>query len=146
MAINTQKVLVGGIAAGVVLNVIDIIANNYILGPQMKAASDAFKPGLSDQMAGGKAMIAYVIIDLIMGILLVWTYAAIRPRFGPGPRSAVYAALLFWALSGIFYYGYLMMGMVSGGLWASFAVIGLINLLIAGNVGARLYSEETATP
>ena len=50
MAINTQKVLLGGIAAGVVMNVIDFVSNTYILGARMKAESDAFKPGMSDQM------------------------------------------------------------------------------------------------
>ena len=145
MAINTQKVLVGGLAAGVVLNVIDFVTNMYILGDRMKAESEAFKPGLSEQMMSGKAMYAYIVMDFILGILLVWTYAAIRPRFGPGLRTATYAALLFWVLGGIFYSGYMMMGMTSAGLWWTLAIVALINLLAAGWVGARLYTEEGAT-
>src|SRR2546423_15622831 len=53
MAINIPKVLVGGIAAGVVINVIDFVANTYILGARMKAETDAFKPGLSEQIMTG---------------------------------------------------------------------------------------------
>src|SRR4029077_1020342 len=144
MAINTQKVLIGGIAAGVVMNVIDFVSNTYILGARMKAESDAFKPGMSDQMMTGSAIASYIVMDFVLGILLVWTYAAIRPRFGPGIKTAFYAALLFWVLVGISLSGYLHMGMMSAGLWWSFAFVGLVNFLLSAWVGARLYSEDAA--
>ena len=144
MAINTKKVLIGGIAAGVVINVIDFISNTYILGARMKAESDAFKPGMSDQMTTGRAIAGYIVIDLVLGLLLVWTYAAIRPRFGPGIKTAVYAAVLFWLLVSISVSGYMNMGMMSAGLWWSFAFIGLVNFLLSAWVGARLYSEDSA--
>ena len=144
MAINTKKVLIGGIAAGVVINVIDFISNTYILGARMKAESDAFKPGMSDQMTTGSAIAGYVVMDLVLGILLVWTYAAIRPRFGPGIKTAFYAAVLFWLLVSISVSGYMHMGMMSAGLWWSFAFIGLVNFLVSAWVGARLYSEDSA--
>ncbi len=144
MAINKQKVLIGGIAAGVVMNIIDFISNTYILGARMKAETDAFKPGLADQMMSSSTMVSYIVMDFVLGILLVWTYAAIRPRFGPGAKTAVYVAVLFWLLAGIFLSGYLHMGMMSSGLWWSFAIIGLVNFLVSAWVGARIYSEESA--
>ena len=142
MAINTGKVLIGGIAAGVVMNIIDFISYSFILGARMKAESDAFKPGMSDQMMGTSSMVTNIVMDLVLGILLVWTYAAIRPRFGPGLKTAVYAAVLFWLLAGIFLSGYLHMGMMSTGLWWTFAFVGLVNFLLSAWVGARLYSED----
>jgi hypothetical protein len=144
MAINTKKVLIGGIAAGFVMNVIDFISNTYILGARMKAESDAFKPGMSDQMMTGSAIAGYIVMDLVLGILLIWTYAAIRPRFGPGMKTATYAAVLFWLLSGIFLSGYMHMGMMSSGLWWTLAFIGLVNFWVSAWVGARLYSEDAA--
>ena len=144
MAINTQKVLIGGIAAGVVMNIIDFVTNTYILSAQMKAATDAFKPGLSDQMMKGSAIASYIIMDFVLGIALVWTYAAIRPRFGPGIKTAFYAAVLFWIVTGIAMSGYLHMGMVPMGLWMSFALIGLVNYLLSAWAGAKLYSEASA--
>jgi hypothetical protein len=142
MAINTNKVLIGGLAAGIVMNVIDFVVNKFILGARMMAESEAFKPGMSASMMSGKVMASYIVMDLVLGILLVWTYAAIRPRFGPGVKTAVYAAVLFWVLAGIFLSGYLHMGMMSTGLWAGFALFGLVNFLISAWVGARLYTEE----
>jgi hypothetical protein len=142
MAINTQKVLVGGLAAGVVLNVIDWLAHGVLLADRMKAEAEAFKPGMSDMMMSGNAIAVYVVSDLIVGMLLVFTYAAIRPRFGPGPRTAVIAALVFWGLGAVLTYGYLQMGMSSSGTWATFAVIWIINLVAAAWVGAKLYTED----
>ena len=144
MAINNSKVLIGGIAAGVVMNVIDFISYKFILGARMMAESEAFKPGMSQAMMTSSAMISNIVMDLVLGILLVWTYAAIRPRFGPGMKTATYVAVLFWILAGIFLSGYLHMGMMSSGLWWTFAFIGLVNFWVSAWLGARLYSEDAA--
>ena len=139
---NTSKVVVGGIVAGIVINVIDFVSNTYILGARMKAESDAFKPGMADQMMTGSAIASYVIMDLVLGIALVWTYAAMRPRFGPGPRTAFFAAILFWLLALIFTAGFRQMGIMSAGLWWTFAFIGLVNFLLAAWAGAKVYTED----
>ena len=144
MAINNSKVLIGGIAAGVVMNIIDFISYRFILGARMMAESEAFKPGMSQAMMTSSAMVSNIVMDLVLGILLVWTYAAIRPRFGPGMKTATYVAVLFWILAGIFLSGYLHMGMMSSGLWWTFAFIGLVNFWVSAWVGARLYSEDAA--
>ncbi len=141
---NTKKVLIGGLAAGFVMNVIDWIVNGYVLAARMKAESDAFKPGLSDQMMQGSAVIGYIVMDFVLAFALVWTYAAIRPRFGPGIKTASYAALLFWLLTMIFMSGYMHMGMMSAGLWWTFAFIGLVNYLLSAWAGAKVYSEDSA--
>jgi len=143
MALNTKKVVAGGLVSGVVIIVIDFIVN-FMLGARMKAEADAFKPGVADQMMQGSAIASSVIMDLVLGIALVWTYAAIRPRFGPGPRTASFAAILFWLLGLIFNAGYRQMGMMSAGLWWTFAIIWLVSFLIAGQAGAAIYSEDTA--
>jgi hypothetical protein len=143
MAINTKKVLIGGFAAGVVMNVIDYVTNVYLLAARMKAESDAFKPGMFDQMMQGSAIVSYIVMDFVLGFALVWTYAAIRPRFGPGMKTATYAAVLFWLLAGVFMSGFMHMGMMSAGLWWTFAFIELVNFLVSAWVGARLYSEDS---
>ena len=142
MAMNIKKVVIGGIVAGIVVNVIDFVSNTYILGARMKAETDAFKPGMADQMMTGSAITSYIIMDLVLGIALVWTYAAMRPRFGPGPRTAFFAAILFWLLALIFTAGFRQMGIMSPGLWWTFAFIGLVNFLLASWAGAKVYTED----
>src|SRR5688500_406189 len=142
MAINTQKVFVGGLVAGVVLNIIDYLGNGVILADRMNADTEAFKPGLSEMMMSGNAIAMYVVSDLVIGLLLVWTYAAMRPRFGPGPRTAVHAALLVWIVGAIVALGYLQMGMMAMDTWLLYALFLLVGLILAAVVGGNLYPEE----
>lgn len=143
---NTGKLLAGGIAAGVVLNIIDFLSNGVVFARRMQADANAFKPGLGDRFAAMEAgqIAGYVFFDFIVGFLLVWTYAAIRPRFGPGPRTAMYVALLFFVFGMILTFGYKEMGIMSSGLWYSFSLVWLVNLLLASMVGAWIYSEKGA--
>lgn len=144
MGINTQKVVVGGIAAGVVLNLIDYLVNAVILADKMKAEANAFQPGLGDAMAqmSGGSIAGHVIMDFIVGGLLVWTYAAIRPRFGPGAKTAIIVSLLFWCFGMILTSGYLEIGMMTSSTWITYAAIWFVNLALASWVGGRIYTEE----
>ncbi len=142
MALNTSKVVAGGLAAGVVLNVIDYITYTIVLVDRVKAQADAFKPGMAASMMSGNAIAVYVITDFVFGLLLVWTYAAIRPRFGPGPRTAMITALVFWIILAFCNAPTMLMGMVSVKLWWAESFVSLVNLLVATWVGAMIYKES----
>jgi hypothetical protein len=144
MRINWSKVLLGGIIAGVVLIAIDWVSRTFWLGPLATAEFDAFKPGISAAMMAGNAKIVFPLADIVLGVTLVWVYAAIRPRFGPGPRTAICAAIPLWIASCIAYYGDLSMGMMSARLWWMFALVGLVAMILATMAGAKFYSEEAA--
>ena len=144
MAINTQKVIVGGLAAGVVANVIDFVVNMFVLGERMKTEMNAVAPGLADKMMTGTAMTTYIVMDFVIGIMLVWLYASIRPRFGAGPGTAIKAALFAWVFVCLAYSGYLISGMTSLTTWCMAAVLGLVNFAVSTWVGAMLYSEPMA--
>jgi len=144
MAMNTSKVLVGGIVAGIVLNVIDWLVYTKLIAGQMAAALDAFKPGLSASMMSGNAITIYVISDFVYGLLLVWTYAAVRPRLGAGPRTAATVAGLFWLYGMFINANSLITGMMDYHLFWLTSLIGLVTLIIGTTVGASLYSEGEA--
>lgn len=145
MAINTKRVIVAGLAAGVVMNICDFLTN-MMFAAQMQAASNAFKPGLGDAMAQmpGSIMAGYIIMDLVIGMLLAYTYAAMRPRFGPGAKTAIITALIFWIFGSIIASNYLIMGMMGRSLWLTFGAVYLVCLIIASLVAGALYSEDTA--
>jgi hypothetical protein len=142
MALNTSKVVAGGLAAGVVLNVIDYITYTIVLVDRVKAQADAFKPGMAASMMSGNAITVYIITDFIYGLLLVWTYAAIRPRFGPGPRTAMLTALLFWIVLAFCNAPTMLMGMVTVKLWWAESFVMLVNFLVATWIGAMIYKES----
>ena len=146
MAINTSKVVVAGLAAGVVMIVLDFLIQ-MMLGARMTADLNAFQAGLGDSMStmDMNVMIGYFVMDLVIGMLLAYTYAAIRPRFGPGPKTAIIAGLMFWIFGSIVSSNYLIMGMMSRSLWLTYGLIYLVCLIIASLVAGALYKEETAT-
>lgn len=146
MAINTSKVVTGGLAAGVVMAILDFVLNVFLFGDRMKLEMNAFKTGLGDIMSepSGSTMIGYIVMDLVIGMLLAYTYAAMRPRFGAGAKTSIIVALVFWVFALILMSGYLMMGAMSNGLWWSVSIGYLVALVIASLVAGAMYSEEGA--
>lgn len=148
MAMNTKKVIVGGLVAGVVLNILDFVMNGMVFGESMKAEMNAFKPGLGDAMASPDTatMAGYIIMDFVIGMLLAYTYAAMRPRFGAGAKTAIIAAFIFWIFGSIVSVNYMMVGMMSSGMWLKFGFAYFVCLIITALVAGALYSEDsTAT-
>ncbi len=142
MAINSQKVVVGGLGAGVVLGVLDFVVNGVIMADQNRAAMTALNPSLAETMESGGTAVAFIILDLLFGVLLVWTYAAIRPRFGPGPKTAALAGFQVWLVALLLYVGMASMGMWSWGYLATGAVAFLVIMIVSALVGGMLYKEE----
>lgn len=142
MAINTSKVVVAGLAAGVVSNILGFLVNGMLLGKRMEAEMVAAAPTLAGKGMGGGAITARVISQFIIGILLVWIYAAIRPRFGPGMGTAVKAALVIWVCGLVFFQDWYFLGMMSAMSYVIASCVNLVVLIIAAWVGGRLYTED----
>ena len=140
--INTQRVVIGGLLAGLIINISEFILNMMVIGEDMNAAMAR----LNLPPVGGNAIIVFVAFGFIVGILTVWLYAAIRPRFGAGPKTALIAAAFVWFMA--YFYGSIgmgVMGIFPSQLLAIGMVWGLVELLIAGVAGAYLYQESTPT-
>jgi len=138
--INTGKVITGGLVAGVVLNVLDFLNNYLIVGKDFEA--NATRLNLDPAAAASTMGIAtWVVIDFIMGILLVWTYAAMRSRFGPGPKTAIFAGIVPWLGIALVMFGLTQGGIFSTALWMKMAVITLVITCIGSVTGAMVYKE-----
>lgn len=141
MAINFKRVLPGGLAAGFVLIVINVLAQLF-LGNRIQQDMNAWIPASADRVTmSSLTLVAGIILKFVIGILLVWLYAAIRPRFGPGLRTASYAAVFVWILGVIFFSDYLLIGMMSATTYIILEVVQLLSFVIAVWTGARTYSE-----
>ena len=144
MAINASKVVIGGLAAGVVANIVGYVAFGMLLGPRMEAEAVAAAPTLAGRGMSSTAIATNVISGFVVGLLLVWLYAAMRPRFGPGPKTAVLAALVVWVCGFLFHLDWVLVGLMTmqTNLLASCAA--LVQVLAAALVGGMLYKEEGA--
>ena len=147
MGVNYGRVVAGGLAAGVVMNVFDFLNYSVLMKDRMTAEMNAVAPGLADKMmAGGAAtMTKYVVMDFILGIALIWLYAAIRPRFGAGVKTAAIAGIFFWILGLFFTMPWLQLGLMSGSSFLMVAVVSLVDMLVAAAVGGMVYKEGPAT-
>jgi hypothetical protein len=144
MAINTGKVVVGGLVAGVIMNVSGFVMQGMVLGKRMMAEMAAVAPSLANMQPGGGEIAARVLTQFVVGIMLVWMYAAMRPRFGPGPKTAMISAFIVWLFGFLFYLDWLYMGMMTPMTYALVSLVMIITLAIAAWVGCMLYKEEGA--
>jgi hypothetical protein len=96
---------------------------------------------MSMELSAG-VMVLAVVISLIVGLTLVFFYAAARPRFGPGPRTAIIVAVALWFggwLPSLIGYG--MIGLYPTGLLIQWAIVGLVELILAALLGGVIYRE-----
>ena len=139
MKINMGRVLIGGIVAGLILNIGEWVLNGIILANEMK---DFFaKCNLPEP--GSSFLVIAVTITFVLGIVIVFGYAAIRPRFGPGPKTAIITAVLAWFC--VYLYQNLIgfgLGIVPLRLLIIALAWGLVEYIIATLVGAALYGES----
>ena len=145
MAINTSKVVVGGLAAGVVANIVGWVAFGMMLGKRMEAEAVAVAPSLAGRGMSSSAIATNVLFTFAIGLLLVWLYAAMRPRFGPGPKTAVYAALVVWLCGFFFHIDWLFAGMMTPSTYAAASAAALVQILLAAWVGAMIYKEDATS-
>lgn len=78
----------------------------------------------------------------MIGLLLVWLYAAMRPRFGPGPKTAILAALVVWICGFVFHIDWVLIGMMSMTTNLLATLAALVQVIPAALVGAMLYKED----
>jgi hypothetical protein len=135
--INVKGVIVGGLVAGLVLNVIDFLVYGMWLAPDMAAAMQAAgRPPIDNLIP------LFVVVDFLFGIALVQLYAAIRPRFGAGPATAVKAGIYVWVLTGLLHaISEAPMGLLPQRLYTIGTLVSLVSFPLAAVAGARFYRE-----
>jgi len=136
--INTARVLLGGLLAGLIIDIGEYILNDPILGKRWEAAMQS----LNRSPIGAQGIIGFVLLGFVLGILCVWLYAAIRPRYGAGPKTALCAGLAAWAFASF----YPTIGMMGLGLFPRHVLLiaviwTLVEVPIATVIGAWLYKE-----
>jgi hypothetical protein len=85
-----------------------------------------------------------VVLTFLVGILLIWLYAAIRPRYGAGPGTAALAGVAAGLLFGVFpdiAWG-LLLRPIPARVWMADAVFTLVVMVIATVLGAWVYKEQ----
>ncbi|HET6616588.1 MAG TPA: hypothetical protein VFH69_02125 [Gemmatimonadota bacterium] len=139
--INWGRVILGGLVTGVVLNVGEWALHEVVMAERLEAA--VAEMGM--EPPSGSDIGIFVAMTFVLGILLIWLYAAIRPRYGPGPKAAICAALFVWTLLYAFWYLYNIAWEIFPRDMVTISTVwGFFELPIATLVGAWLYREGPA--
>jgi magnesium-transporting ATPase (P-type) len=139
--INWIRVLIGGMVAGVVINVFQFAAWVLFVNSSLSATLEALGHPLKETVG---TTVLWVVLSFLLGILFVWLYAAIRPRYGPGPQTAAVAGVAAGLLCGVFPdigWG-LTLRLIPARVWATDAVITFVAVVVATLLGAWVYKEE----
>ena len=134
----------GGVLAGVVLCALDYLVQNYVLATDWENAAHLRNVDLY-LMGGPSALMLMCVIDFMLGFNLVLTYAAIRPRFGPGAGTATIAGFLMFvplALSLATFAGVF----ISWELYIRQTALTLVAIILAALAGAWIYGREEGDP
>ena len=92
MGINRKRVYLGGIVGGVVWNIWSTLVNLKIGMARYTAMQNA---GLFLKQPRYPAFYAeWIVMLFIMAILVAHLYAWVRPRLGPGPRTALKVGMI----------------------------------------------------
>ena len=139
--INLGRAVLGGLLAGLILNIGEFLLNEVVLGKQNRAALAALNRTLP---TGAESTAFYIFLSFALGVFTVWIYAAIRPRFGAGPMTAVCAGLVVWFLASL----YVSASMFPIRLFPSRLLLygtvwEFVEFPIAAVAGAWIYQEES---
>ena len=141
---NIRKLLLGGLVAGIVLAVIDVVMYGAILkAPMAQAWKAVGRPTMSDTQRDLEVSMS-ILLDFVAGIFLVWIYASIRPRFGAGPSTALKAGLATWFLASVLSAAFTVQGVMPLGVMMITSLVLLIEYPLAVVLGAKLYSDDGA--
>jgi len=135
--INWGRVFLGGVVAGVVVDIVDYVVHTYVIAAQDAASMSALgvhlRPG---------AIPIFLVEGLVLGIAAIWAYAVARPRYGAGPKTAVITAVGIWVIGDVLpNVGDWASGISPTNLFWIDTLVGLAELIIASLVGAALYKE-----
>jgi hypothetical protein len=120
-----------------VIDVFQAVSNGFALDKQWTEVMTAL--GKSRAMSITQT-IAFDLWGLIAGTLLVWLYAAMRPRLGAGPKTALCAGFVIWATA--YALGSatpVFLHLIPVDLTAIALAAGLVETLVAG---AYFYKEK----
>jgi len=143
--VNAKRVVTGGIVAGLAIFIVDFLATGLILMERYQLLQ---KAGVYYQNPRLPFLPVWLLLMLGMGLGLAWLYAAVRPRLGPGPRTAallgLVVGLMIYTPANVTTFAWTH----EGGLVAlGRLVAGLVGSVVGALVAGALYKEgATAAP
>jgi len=135
---NVRRLLLGGVASGAVMWLLEGLVSQMYLG-QMQTALRGHNLAMNVTVS---AWFWSVMIALLIGLTMEFMYVAARDRFGRGPTTAARVAFVLW-LGGYVpsLIGYDMIELYPRRLLLLWGIVGLGEMIAGSVVGAWIYRE-----
>jgi len=142
-SIRWGRVVAGGLLAGLITNVGEAVLRGALLA---RAGTEAYLALGRTVTADPVYLASLIALTFAQGVAAVWLYAAIRPRYGPGPGTALRAGLAVWFFSAVYAALYLHSGFPrifpGNVVWPPVAWE-LLEFPLAALAGAAVYQEPS---
>ncbi len=137
--INWSRVILGGILAALIINIGEYLINAVVLAKDW--ATNLANLHLPPDITMNTVAI-FNVTGLVVGVMMVWLYAAIRSHYGAGVKTALIAATAIWLLAfAMPTLGYVGIGVVPQQIAITTIGLALVEVVIAGIAGAWVYRE-----
>ena len=141
LSINVVRVLVGGVIIGATRLIVGGFVRRIVVMPLFGQEMRENHPSLISSVETTSGKISMVMIMMLIGIVTMYTYAAMRPQFATRLATVFSAAFAMWFLASLNWAVTAVMGLFS---WRHIIVECLLTfgtVLVATYLGSRVYPE-----
>jgi hypothetical protein len=138
--INVGRLILGGIVAGIVGDLLDYPVDGIWLAKMWNRQLGSWGLG----PFSGSQFGWFMAFGIIIGLVSIWIYAAVRPRLGPGVKTAIYVGVAVWIIAFLLPNFALMWvtHFFNGHLTAYTTLGALVETVVGTIAGAALYKED----
>jgi hypothetical protein len=142
--INWGRFVLGALIVAAICFVSDAFLHQQVVNDQWEAVVAAV--GATVPQHAGWSMIWFVVFEAGRGFLTMYVYVLLRPRLGPGVKTATWAGVVAWvaySLTGPAQF--IPLGFYSESLWFTVVIYQLVFSIVAAIAGAAPYQEGSSS-
>ena len=143
MSAGANKIVLAGVAAGIFAGLYDLVVNEILLG-ELNAAGMNFEPAAN--VGESFVIVLFTLWSLTMGMVLSWTYSALRSSYGAGLKTAVLTAVQVWAVTVLALVYPTIIGVFAWSYFARGAAVILVQMLIAASIARAVQGDLRSAP
>ena len=141
MSISVRRVVLSGLIAGAIELVLHIIQGVLYLNSLLRDELEPVNPAWVANTLSAPGMVGFITITLLLGVMHMYIYAAMRPRFDTRIGAVVSAALASGTVEAL---NWAIVGLIGVFTWWHIGVEAMMtlgNMLIAVYAGSTVYKD-----
>ena len=142
--INYPRVALAAAVAAVTFVVLEIVVEGLVRLLFKVSEAQLWQEAFGTLPAGARFQWINVLVLVGVCLLLMWLYAALRARYGAGPRTALIAAGFMWLFVLLLWVNFVNLGVFPLAIVGLSLAFNLVEIPCAAIAGASVYKEKPA--